>query len=266
MVRAGHSAATTAESEPIPADANPSPVKKKRGRPPKKLTASASTATESTSILAAPPKKPPTKRAAKRPNPASNAASSSNTGDIIKPTTEDNIAPPAKRLKASDQIPNFEPPSRDPLPSRPRNSHPGKPDLPRPKRSSAEVQAALKELEAIEARKAEIQARQIQLYAELEIEDEASQEAESRNVVRSLAQVQEEGPEEFSFTAINAEESEEDDSEDEAEEKKRATNGAKERPKKGVCIPRSHSSCCITKLISAHSCSLNSKLVICVLR
>ena len=71
----------------------------------------------------------------------------------------------------------------------------GKPDVLLPKHSPAEVQVALKELQAIEAHKAEIQAWQIQLYAELEMVEEASQEAESHKVIRSLMQVQEDGPE-----------------------------------------------------------------------
>lgn len=227
-----------ADPEPALAGADPEPAKKKPGRPRKQPKETAPTATDSTSAAV------PTKKPAKRAIP-------SNTGD-----PKDDAAPPAKRTKAS-QTAGRTSPQRDPLPSRPRNSHPGKPDAPRPKRSSAEVQAALKELQAIEARKAEIQARQIQLYAELEMAEEASQEAESRKVVRSLTQVREDGPEEFSFSKIDAEDSEEEEDEEEGQRGATKGKGTKERPKKGVRTPHFYG--CITKLISAYSCKSKLK-------
>ena len=187
-----------AEPQPALAKADPEPAKKKLGCPCKKPKETAPTATDSTS--AAIPMKKPAKWAIP-----------SNTGDL-----KGDAAPPAKHTKAF-QTPSHKSPQWDPLPSRPHNSHPGKPDAPCPKHSPAEVQAALKELQAIEAHKAEIQAQQIQLYAELEMVEEASQEAESHKVVRSLTQVWEDSPEEFSFSKIDAEDSEEEEDEEEGQ-------------------------------------------------
>ena len=102
------------------------------------------------------------------------------------------------------------------------------------------MKAARKELEAIEAERAQMEACKVQLYAELEMEEDAAQEAEFNNVVRALDQVQEEDSEEFSFSKINAEESEEE----EGEEKQGGTKETKECPKKVVC--KVHSCCPIT--------------------
>ena len=226
------------DPEPALGEADPEPAKKKLGCPRKKPKETAPTATDSTSTAV--PTKKPTKRAIP-----------SNTSDL-----KDDAAPPAKRTKAS-QTPSHKSPQRDPLPSHPRNSHPGKPDAPRPKRSPAEVQAALKELQAIEACKAEIQAWQIQLYAELEMVEEASQEAESCKVVRSLMQVREDSPEEFSFSKIDAENSKEEEDEEEGQRGVTKGKGTKECPKKGVCTLHFYG--CITKLISTYSCKSKLK-------
>lgn len=240
--RAQHLATETETAGPEPSitEVDPAPAKKKRGRPRKDPIATAPTATSPTTgdgaTSVVPPKKAPQKKPPKRLNPSDATTESSNSGDADAPIAEDQ-PPPAKRSKAQKSAPT---PSRDPLPSRARNNHPGTPDVPRPKRSSAEVKAARKELEAIEAHKAQMEARKVQLYAELEMEEEAAQEAEARNVVKTLAQVREDGPEEFSFSRIDAEESEE---EDVGVEKKGGAQETNERPKKAV--RKARSLCCI---------------------
>ena len=90
--------------------------------------------------------------------------------------------------------------------------------MPCAKCSLAEVQAAMKELQAIEARKSEIEAQKLQLYAELELEDEAEEELERQSVVKTWAQVQEEDFEQFSFSAVDAEGSEDDEEQNEEQE------------------------------------------------
>lgn len=240
--RAARAIATDVESVPPVAEADPAPVRKRRGRPPKNpttaippmATTSLSADVDASKVTAKKPptKKPPTKKGNKRVNPSVTAPALSNDEDSNSPIHNDDPAPgpPQKRARKAPQTPR-----RDPLPSRLRNDHPGKPDIPRPKRTSAEVQAAIEELKTIEVHKQEIEARKIQLYAALEMQDEADQETEGQNVVRTLAQVHtEEGPEEFSFSAIDAEESE-DDKEDESREEKGTTRETKERPKKAVC-------------------------------
>lgn len=175
-----------------------------------------------------PHKKPPAKRGTKRPNPSDTVAESSDRGEVNVPITEDSLIRPAKCIRAP-KIPQT--PSRDPLPSRARNNHLGKPDAPRPKRSSAEVQEAMKKLEEIEAQKAEIEARKVQLYAELEMQDEAAQNAKAHSVIKTLKQVQEE----FTFSEIDAEESTSEEEEDGNAGKKAEASVTKRNPKKAVC-------------------------------
>ena len=62
------------------------------------------------------------------------------------------------------------------------------------------------------------------------MEEDVAQEAEFNNVVRALDQVREDDSEEFSFSKINAEESEEE----EGEEKQGGTKETNECPKKAV--------------------------------
>ena len=206
--RAKHllTATETAGPEPSTTEVDPAPTKKKRGQPPKNPITATPTATGSTTsdgaMSAVAPKKA-LKKAAKRPNPSNATIESSNSGDTDTPITEDQ-PPPAKWPRAQKPAPT---PSCDPLPSRAHNDHPGTPDVPHPKRSSAKVKAARKELEAVEAHKAQMEAWKVQLYAELEMEEDAAQEAEAQGVVRTLAQVQEEGLEVFLFSRIDAEES-----------------------------------------------------------
>lgn len=126
--------------------------------------------------------------------------------------------------------------------------------MPHAKHSSAQVQAAIKELQVIEASRMEIETWKLQLYAELEMKDKAEQEVDGQNVIKTLAQVQEEDSEDFSFSVIDAEGSEEEeekgedegkdedekDKEEEEEEEcvvKKHTEGAKGQIKKAVCIP-----------------------------
>lgn len=123
--------------------------------------------------------------------------------------------------------------------------------MPHAKHSSAQVQAAIKELQVIEASRMEIETWKLQLYAELEMKDKAEQEVDGQNVIKTLAQVQEEDSEDFSFSVIDAEGSEEEEEkgedegkdEDEKEEEeeecvvKKHTEGAKGQIKKAVCIP-----------------------------
>lgn len=66
------------------------------------------------------------------------------------------------------------------------------------------------ELQAIQAHEQEIEARRIELYAQLEMEDEAEEIAEHENVVKTLADIQENGLESFSFSAVDAMSEEED--------------------------------------------------------
>ena len=211
---------------------DPAPTKKKRGRPPKNPIATAPTATDPTpgdvATSVVPLKKATRQRASKRANPSDATTELPKSGDAAgNASLGEDQPPPAKRPKAQKAPSTV---SRDPLPSRMRNNHPGTPDVPRPKRSTAEVKAARKELEAIEAERAQMEARKVQLYAELEMEEDAAQEAELNNVVRALDQVREEDSEEFSFSKINAEESEEE----EGEEKQGGTKETNECPKKAV--------------------------------
>lgn len=125
--------------------------------------------------------------------------------------------------------------------------------MPYAKCSSAEVQAAMKEFQAIEARKSEIEAQKLQLYAELELEDEAEEELEHQSVTKTWAQVQEEDFKQFSFIAVDAEGSEDDKEQNEEQEEEQvtkkplATKGTKGQTKKVVCIPCLP--CCIKMLI-----------------
>ena len=111
------------------------------------------------------------KKAAKQPNPSDATIESSNSGDADTPITEDQ-PPPAKRPRAQKLAPTL---SRDPLPSCAHNDHPGTLDVPCPKHSSTEVKAARKELEAIKAHKAQMEAWKVQLYTELEMKEDAAQ-------------------------------------------------------------------------------------------
>ena len=225
-------ATETAGPEPSTTEVDPAPAKKKRGQPPKNPITAAPTATGSTtsdgatSVVA--PKKAP-KKAAKQPNSSDATIESPNSGDADTPITKDQ-PPPAKRSRAQKPAPTL---SRDPLPSHARNDHPGTLDVPRPKCSSAKVKAARKELEVIEAHKAQMEVQKVQLYAELEMEEDTAQEVEAQGVVRTLAQVQEEGLEVFLSSRIDAEESEE---EEKGAEKKGGAKGTKEHPKKAVCL------------------------------
>ena len=82
----------------------------------------------------------------------------SNTGNLnVAPTLETQLSP-KKHARA-----NQPPPSHDPLPNWACNNHPGAIAAPHPKCSSAEVQAAKKKLEAIEAQKREDEAHKLQL-------------------------------------------------------------------------------------------------------
>ena len=168
------------------------------------------------------------------------ASAPSNAGASNSPDDPDSNdeAPPMKCPQQTTQTP-----CHDPLPNCSHNKHPGQPDMPCAKCSLAEVQAAMKELQAIEARKSEIEAQKLQLYAELELEDEAEKELECQSVVKTWAQVQEEDFEQFSFSAVDAERSEDDEEQNEEQEeeqvakKPQATKGTKGQTKKVVYIP-----------------------------
>ena len=68
---------------------------------------------------------------------------------------------------------------------------------------------AKKELEALKAQKQDDEACRLMLVAEFELEEEAAKEKEALNVVKSIVQMQEsEGVEEFTFSEVDAEESE----------------------------------------------------------
>ena len=95
--------------------------------------------------------------------------------------------------------------------------------MPYAKCSSAEVQAAMKELQAIEVRKSEIEAQKLQLYAELELEDEAEEELEHQSITKTWAQVQEEDFKQFSFIAVDAEGSEDDKEQNKEQEEEQVT-------------------------------------------
>lgn len=236
--RAKRSAAAAEVAEPDPSipEANLAAPVKKRGRPPKNPVPATSTVTAPTTndiaASAVAPKKATRRKPPKQSNPSDVAIESSNTGNSDAPITKDPQPPPAKRSKTQKSAPTA---SRDPLPSRARNSHPGTPDVPRPKRSTAEVKAVRKELEAIEAQRAQMEERKVQLYAELELEDEAAQEADARNVIRTLAQVREEEREEFSFSEIDAEESEEGEDVEKDEDNTKGTKGRPKRVVRKVC-------------------------------
>ena len=111
----------------------------------------------------------------------------------------DSEPPPPKRAQQVQQTPKCEP-----CPNHLCNKHPGQPDQPCAKQSSAKVQAAKAELQAIQACEQEIEAYRIELYAQLKMEDEAEQVSECENMVKTLANVQKDGPESFSFSAVDA--------------------------------------------------------------
>ena len=178
------------------------------------------------------------------------ASAPSNAGASNSPDDSDSNdeAPPMKCPQQTTQTPHH-----DPLPNRSCNKHLGQPDMPCAKRSLAEVQASMKELQAIEARKLEIETQKLQLYAELKLEDEAEEELECQSVIKTWAQVQEEDFKQFSFSTVDAEGSEDDEEQNEEQEeeqvakKPQATKGTKGQTKKVVYIPCL--SCCIKMLI-----------------
>ena len=139
----------------------------------------------------------------------------SNAGASNSPDDNDDNdeAPLTKHPQQTPQTPHH-----NLLPNCSHNKHPGQPDVPCAKCSLAEVQAAIKELQAIEARKLEIEAQKLQLYAELKLEDKAEKELEHQSVIKTQAQVQEEDFEQFSFSAVNAEGSEDDEEQNEEQE------------------------------------------------
>ena len=144
--RATTSAATSAEPVHGTAEAEPAPVPAacKRGKNPTTVpprTASSSNAQSNAPEIAK--KKSRGKNAAA--SKPSTLSVSADTGDSPSVPIDDE-APPLEQAQRVTQTPQ-----RDPRPNRPCNKHPGQPDQPQAKRSSAEVQAAKAELEAIRA-------------------------------------------------------------------------------------------------------------------
>ena len=79
-------------------------------------------------------------------------------------------------------------PPRDPLPPRTnRNNHPGIIDLPRSKRTPAEVVAATKRKATLQRQVEDLERRRIEMLAEMELQEELQEEEEEHAVVKRLA-------------------------------------------------------------------------------
>ena len=220
-------AAEVAGPDPSVPKENLAVPKKKRGWPPKNpipaTPAVTAPTTNDITASAVAPKKATRQKPYKQSNSSDVAIESSNTGNSDAPITKDPQLPPAKQSKTQKSAPTAR---------HAHNSHPGMSDVPWPKHVTAKVKVVRKELEAIEAQQAQMEEWKVQLYAELKLEDKAAQEADAQNIVRTLAQVQEEEWEEFSFSEIDAEESEEWE---DVEKDKDNTKVTKGHPKRVVC-------------------------------
>jgi hypothetical protein len=113
--------------------------------------------------------------------------------------------------------------------------NPGKPDKPREKRSSAEVQAEKDNKARIARELKELEEQKILLLARMELQEEEEEANDRRNVVRHLGDSRDDDTqsEVFSFTAIDNEESE--DSGSENVDGKKGTKPGPNASKKAVC-------------------------------
>ena len=104
------------------------------------------------------------------------------------------------------------------LPNRARALNPGKPDARRTKRTPAEVKADKNRKKELAQQLLETEERRVQLLAQIELDEESADMEEDENVVRTLDQVAEEEREVFSFTEVDAEDSEKSSDGDSCEE------------------------------------------------
>ncbi|KAJ6608233.1 hypothetical protein B0H10DRAFT_1691441, partial [Mycena sp. CBHHK59/15] len=79
-------------------------------------------------------------------------------------------------------------PVRSPLPGRAKRVvNPGAPDMPRPKRTSAEVSKAITEKALIQLRIAELEAEKVQMLAQMEIDEDEEAAEEEAQSIRTIA-------------------------------------------------------------------------------
>jgi hypothetical protein len=140
-----------------------------------------------------------------------------------QPTNSSDTGPKPKRAKAQAT------PLRT-LPDRARALNPGKPDVRRAKRTPAEVKADKKRKEKLAQQLRKTEERRVQLLAQMELDEESADMEEDENVVRTLGQVSEEEREGFSFTEVDAEDSEQSSDGGSCEKV-----NARTQSKKGVC-------------------------------
>ncbi|KAJ7737941.1 hypothetical protein B0H16DRAFT_1891494 [Mycena metata] len=101
------------------------------------------------------------------------------------PSDDDFVPPESPKLKAKGKAKAKAIPPRSPLPGRAKRVvDPGKPDQPRSKRSSEQVDAANEELAALKAEVARLHAERLETLAEMELDDEAAAQAIDTSTVR----------------------------------------------------------------------------------
>lgn len=188
MARTSQAAVAASEAadpahEAFVAEAEPTsvPIAYKQGRHP--TTAAPTTVASSDNKDAADVAKSKPKGKKSAASKAATLCTPSNTNDL--PSAPNNSEPPTpKQAQQVQQTPKCDLHANCPC-----NKHPGQPYQPCAKWSSAKVQAAKAELHAIQAHEQEIEAHRVELYAQLEMEDEAEEIAEHENVVKTLADI-----------------------------------------------------------------------------
>ncbi|KAJ7705961.1 hypothetical protein B0H16DRAFT_1704444 [Mycena metata] len=101
------------------------------------------------------------------------------------PSDDDFVPPDSPKLKAKGKAKAKAIPPRSPLPGRAKRVvDPGKPDQPRGKRSSEQVDAANEELAALKAEVARLHAERLEALAEMELDDEAAAQPIDASTVR----------------------------------------------------------------------------------
>lgn len=141
----------------------------------------------------------------KRKLPHTSPVATNPDGIDTRPTNGSDTGPKTKQAKVQAVSPRT-------LPDRARALNPGKPDVRRTKRTPAEVKADKKRKDDLAQQLLEIDERRVQLVGQMELDEEYADMEEDENVVRTLGQVTqvtEEEREVFSFTEVDAEDSEE---------------------------------------------------------
>jgi hypothetical protein len=168
-------------SPPLPPAPVSRPQPKKRGRPPKSIAATAgSTASSGTAANS------------KQALSAGNGDISSDEDQPItkKPKVNDNDKHTVSSLQLGKRGSKKIPP-RSPLPVRSnRVLNPGAPDKKNTRRTSAQVAAEKKRKVDLQRNLDALAQRQIEILAEMEVAQEAADEDEDRDAVRTLADVE----------------------------------------------------------------------------